>query len=110
VFSVGMTVGAYCFWAIEINQLIVFEPKITLGEFTNAIATLIAAAIVTVLVSFFIEKHNQADRTEKELLLSQLDVILDKINDFEKANDGGLLIEIAASHKRLSTITTESLG
>jgi len=100
--ATGFVLGSYVAEIIEHWNVLTFDPKLSLGDITNAGTTLLVAVLVTVLVTYFLEKQNQADRKEKDLLLRQLDLIFPLVQEFEKSNENGNLTEIQASLKRVS--------
>jgi hypothetical protein len=99
---IGFVLGGFAVELVEHYRSLTFDPKLSLGDVTNASMTLLAAVLVTVLVANYLEKHNQAERKEKELLLRRLDLIFPLVQDFEKSNENGNLTEIAATLKRVS--------
>jgi hypothetical protein len=101
--SIGIFLGGFLTILFGNHLPLVFDPKISLGEMVNAIATVVVALAVTVLVTYYLERHNQTNRKEKDLLLRQLDFISDLVHEFEKSNEGGELTKVTASHKQLST-------
>jgi hypothetical protein len=101
--AIGVLLGVVITILVENYCPLSFDPKISLGELVNAFATVFAALAVTVLVTFYLEKHNQTNRKEKDLLMRQLDFIFQLVQEFEKSNEIGELTKITASHKQLST-------
>lgn len=96
--AIGFLLGVF---AIEISQnyfLIKFDPKLSLGDITIATTTL----LIAVLVTNYLEKHNQTERIEKDLLLRKIELIFPLIQDFEKSNERGTLTEIQSSLKRIN--------
>jgi MarR-like DNA-binding transcriptional regulator SgrR of sgrS sRNA len=106
LFLLGIVVGGLAALLIISHCHLNFDPKISLGEMANAIATIVAAVGVTVLITYYLERHNQTTRREKDLLLDQLTFISDLVSEFEKSIEDGELIKIVSVHKRLSTANT----
>lgn len=95
--SVGFILGCYAIEALEHYCDIAFEPKLTLGDLTNAGTVLIAALLVT----YYLERHNKSEENEKSILLGQLESLQRLVQDFEKSNECGNLVEIASFLKRI---------
>jgi SPX domain protein involved in polyphosphate accumulation len=101
--AMGIPLGVILAIFAENYFSLTFDPMISLGELVNAFATVFAALAVTVLVTYYLERHNQTNRKEKDLLMKQLDLIAQLVQEFEYSNETGTLTKIIASHKKLST-------
>jgi hypothetical protein len=100
--TVGFIFGCFAIELVAQRHIFAFDPKISLGEIVDAGTNLLVAVLVTVLVTHYLEKQNQAEQKEKEILLRQLDLILPLVQEFEKSNESGDLTAIQSSLKRIS--------
>lgn len=95
---IGFVLGGFAAEIIQHFYSISFEAKLSLGDVIVAATTL----LVAVLVTNYLEKHNQTERIEKDLLLRKVEAISKLVEEFEKSKENGSLIEIQSSLKRVS--------
>lgn len=76
----------------------IFDPAFTLGNLIQAASTLGAG----LLVAKYVQKENQIQFNQKQLLVSQLQVMSEKLIEFHGFKSGGPLVEIAAALKQLA--------
>jgi hypothetical protein len=96
--ATGTLIGFLSCAFLNYFSVLRFEPSLTVGNILQATATV----FVGLLVAAYFQRHTNVDRKEKDILLRQLDLLLDAVTEFEKFKDGGVLIEITASLKKLS--------
>jgi hypothetical protein len=96
--AISFLFGALCFKMIDKFHAISFDPVFSFGNVISSLTTL----VVAVLVTAHLQRQTQVDKSEKELLLRQFDMLFDTLVEFEKFRDGGVLTEINASLKKLS--------
>jgi len=79
IFGLGFLLGAICFKVVDTNKAITFDPTFNFGNVIWAVTTV----LVAITVASYLQRQTQSDRSEKDLLLRQLEVVLAAVADFE---------------------------